>query len=162
MTKATIEKITKSRCGLCGNARKKLTKTACCGNWICDDEGNYVIFSYARNCCSRNHRRFTLCPHHHEEKHKGDWTTCKECVADFSNTPEMCAWYGTNGYNFKKMPKPPAFKPTYCSKCDKRIVLPDGGYSDLCGVIRHDTEACDITEEERKKIIADYKSKEHN
>lgn len=27
----------KPRCGLCGKT-KNLTKTECCGNWICDDE----------------------------------------------------------------------------------------------------------------------------
>ncbi len=39
------------RCGLCGKT-KKLTKTECCDQWICDDEDKYVIFSYARNSCS--------------------------------------------------------------------------------------------------------------
>lgn len=49
-----------NRCGLCGK-KKNLTKTDCCGNWICDDEHKYVIFSYARNSCHRNHNRYTLC-----------------------------------------------------------------------------------------------------
>jgi hypothetical protein len=48
-----------ARCGLCGKT-KNLTKTECCGTWICDDEHKYVVFSYARNSCSRNHRRYTL------------------------------------------------------------------------------------------------------
>ena len=30
----------KPRCGLCGK-RGNLTKTECCGQWICDDEDNY-------------------------------------------------------------------------------------------------------------------------
>jgi hypothetical protein len=60
----------KPKCGLCGKTRK-LTKTECCGQWICDDEGKYVIFSYARNSCSRNHRRFTLCGYHYTEEHEG-------------------------------------------------------------------------------------------
>jgi hypothetical protein len=42
----------KPRCGLCGKT-KKLTKTECCGEWICDDEDKYVLFSYARNSCYR-------------------------------------------------------------------------------------------------------------
>src|ERR1039458_3867900 len=42
------------RCGLCGK-KGKLTRTECCGQWICDDEDNYVVFSYARNSC---HRKF--------------------------------------------------------------------------------------------------------
>src|SRR3989338_8005647 len=57
----------KPRCGLCGKTRN-LTKTECCGNWICDDEHKYVIFSYARNSCYRNHRRYTLCGSHHAEE----------------------------------------------------------------------------------------------
>lgn len=32
------------QCGLCGST-KNLTKTECCGNWICDDEDEYVLFS---------------------------------------------------------------------------------------------------------------------
>ena len=51
------------RCGLCGKT-KNLTKMECCGNWICDDEHKYVMFSYARNSCHRNHLRYTLCGYH--------------------------------------------------------------------------------------------------
>jgi hypothetical protein len=58
----------RSRCGLCGST-KNLTKTEFCGNWICDDEHTYVMFSYARNSCSRNHSRYTLCSFHHNEGH---------------------------------------------------------------------------------------------
>lgn len=47
------------RCGLCGKT-KKLTKTECCDNWICDDEDQYRLFSFAHNSCRRNHRRYTL------------------------------------------------------------------------------------------------------
>jgi len=32
-------------CGLCG-ATNNLTKTDCCGQWICDDEDQYELFSY--------------------------------------------------------------------------------------------------------------------
>jgi hypothetical protein len=53
-----------ARCGLCGK-KGKLTRTDCCGQWICDDEDKYVMFSYARNSCHRNHRRYTLCGYHH-------------------------------------------------------------------------------------------------
>src|SRR5512136_2648141 len=55
------------RCGLCGKT-KKLTKTECCNQWICDDEDKYVLFSYATNSCLRNHRRYTLCGYHHFEE----------------------------------------------------------------------------------------------
>jgi hypothetical protein len=60
----------KPRCGLCGK-RGKLTKTECCDQWICDDTENYVLFSYARNSCARNHGRYTLCAHHYNEGHQG-------------------------------------------------------------------------------------------
>jgi hypothetical protein len=33
------------RCGLCGK-RGRLVRTECCGQWICDDEDSYVLFSY--------------------------------------------------------------------------------------------------------------------
>lgn len=114
------------KCFICG-ATKNLVRTECCGKWICDDEDKYVPFSYARNSCHRNHRRFTLCAYHHDNGHKGDWKTCKECreMAE----PEMVAWYGTNEYNWEKMPNPPKFKPTKCFKCGKIINLPQGGYS---------------------------------
>jgi len=142
------------KCGLCGK-QKNLIKTDCCGNWICNDENEYKMFSYARNSCSRNHRRFTLCGYHEAEGHKGDWKTCKKCLKSFE--PEMYVWYGTNEYNFEKLENPPKFKPTYCSKCGQRIILPDGGFSNLCGVYR--CENCEITNEEREKIIKDYNKK---
>jgi hypothetical protein len=116
----------KPRCGLCGKTRN-LTRTECCGNWICDDEHKYVLFSYARNSCHRNHRHYTLCAHHHAEGHKGDWKNCAECRRGMET--EMYVWYGTNEYNFEKLPNPPAYEPTRCSKCGAVIVLADGGYS---------------------------------
>jgi hypothetical protein len=94
----------KPRCGLCGKT-KNLIKTDCCGNWICDDEHNYVMFSYARNSCQRNHDRYTLCSYHHHEKHEGDWKTCKECLQSFET--EIYVHYGTNEYNFEKLENPP-------------------------------------------------------
>ena len=72
------------RCGLCGK-QAELVKTECCGQWVCNDEGNYVLFSYARNSCSRNHRRFTLCGSHHTEGYSGDWQTCPECRESFDD-----------------------------------------------------------------------------
>ncbi|MBU2233951.1 hypothetical protein KJ627_03785 [Patescibacteria group bacterium] len=142
-------------CGLCGKKKNPRYKTECCGNWICDDEENYVMFSYSRKHCSRNHRRFTLCGHHHAESHSGDWKTCKECYKDFEHELEMYVWYGTNEYNFEVLPNPPEFKPTYCSKCGKRLILPDGGFSTLCEVYRCDE--CGISPAEREEIINDYK-----
>ncbi len=63
-------RIDTKRCGLCGKAAK-LTKTHCCDKWICDDEDKYVLFSYARNSCLRNHRRYTLCAYHYVGHFRG-------------------------------------------------------------------------------------------
>lgn len=116
----------KQRCGLCGKTRD-LTKTDCCGGWICDDEHKYVIFSYARNSCHRNHSRYTLCGYHHNEGHEGDWKDCDECRRSFET--EIYVWYGTNEYNFEKLLSPPPFEPTHCSKCGVVINLGTDGYT---------------------------------
>lgn len=118
----------KPRCGLCGKTRK-LTKTECCANWICDDEDKYVIFSYARNSCHRNHSHYTLCAYHHTEEHGGNWKECAKCSSSFRT--EIYVWYGTNEYNFEKLPNPPAYEPTKCSKCGAIIVLSEDAYSSL-------------------------------
>lgn len=115
-------------CGLCGNT-KNLIQTECCGHWICDDEGDYVLFSYARNSCHRNHRRMTLCGIHAAEGHEGRWQDCPQCRDSFPT--EMYVWYGTNEYNFEVLPNPPAYEPTLCDRCGTVISLADGGYSTL-------------------------------
>ncbi|MBN2086743.1 hypothetical protein JW758_00170 [Candidatus Peregrinibacteria bacterium] len=127
-TRRTRKSISKDipRCGLCGNT-KNLIKTECCNNWICDDQDEYVMFSYARNSCSRNHDRYTLCGFHFNEGHEGNWQDCKKCRDAFE--PEMYVYNGTNEYNFEKLKNPPAFEPTRCSKCNEIIILGDGGYS---------------------------------
>lgn len=114
------------RCGLCGK-KGKLTKTECCGQWVCDDEESYVLFSYARNSCSRNHRRYTLCGFHFNEGHAGGWQDCKKCRKDFKT--EIYVHFGTNEFNFEKLANPPAFEPTRCTKCTKVIKLAEEGYS---------------------------------
>ena len=114
------------RCGLCGKG-KNLTKTKCCGQWICDDEDQYVMFSFAKNSCHRNHRRMTLCGYHHIEGHSGGWEECRECREGFE--PEMYVYYGTNDYNFEKLENPPAYEPTKCSRCGATIILAEDGYS---------------------------------
>jgi ribosomal protein L32 len=116
----------KPKCGLCG-ATANLTKTECCSNWICDDEDQYVLFSYARNSCYRNHTRQTLCGFHYNEGHAGDWQSCGECRDNIET--EMYVYYGTNEYNFEKLENPPDYEPTRCSKCNAMIVLSEGGYS---------------------------------
>jgi len=129
MAKAKAKRKTRSnarRCGLCGETGN-LTRTECCGNWICDDEDQYVLFSYARNSCHRNHRRYTLCGSHHAEGHSGDWKDCPKCRQSVET--ELYVWYGTNEYNFEKLENPPEYKPTKCSTCGKVIELGAGGYS---------------------------------
>ena len=116
----------KPSCGLCGK-KTKLTQTECCGNWICDDADKYVMFSYARNSCYRNHDRYTLCSYHHNEGHKGHWKDCEECKQSFKT--EIYVWYGTNEYNFEVLDNPPAYEPTKCSTCGIIINLGTDGYS---------------------------------
>ena len=115
-----------ARCGLCGKSGR-LIRTECCGNWICDDEAEYVPFSYARNSCARNHGRFTLCGYHNVEEHAGDWRDCAECREAFET--EMYVYYGTNEYNFDVLENPPKFEPTLCTGCGKRISLGEDAYS---------------------------------
>jgi len=116
----------KPKCGLCGKT-KNLTKTECCDELICDDEDTYVMFSYGRNSCHRNHRRFTLCGSHYAEGHSGQWKKCSECRDGIET--EMYVYYGTNEYNFEKLENPPAYEPTKCIKCDAIIKLGEDGYS---------------------------------
>lgn len=145
-TKKSVGK--KRVCGLCGNTRKRLTKTDCCGKWICDDEDEYVMFSYARNSCSRNHRRYTLCGFHSVEEHEGDWKTCKECRESFDT--EDYVWYGTNEYNFEILPNPPEFKPTRCGQCDRVIHRGNDGYTSL----PDGTFLCEQCGEEHMHVLA--------
>ncbi len=119
-------KTAQPKCGLCGISAN-LTQTECCGNWICDDEEQYVLFSFARNSCQRNHDRYTLCSYHHNEGHPGRWQDCTKCRSDFET--EMYVYYGTNEYNFEKLESPPAYAPTKCSRCGKVIKLGEDGYS---------------------------------
>ena len=115
------------RCELC-EKRGKLTKTECCDQWICDDEDKYVLFSYSRNSCHRNHRRYTLCGYHYNEGHDGnDWQSCQKCRESFET--EMYVWYGTNEYNFEKLKDIPPYEPTRCAKCNTIIKLAEDGYS---------------------------------
>jgi len=110
-----------------------LTKTPCCGNWICDDADQYVLFSYARNSCYRNHSRYTLCGYHYAEDHPGDWKTCPQCREDFEKT-ERYVYFGTNEYNFEKLENPPDYEPTRCAECNRVIHLGAEGYTVEPGV----------------------------
>ncbi|PSN13686.1 hypothetical protein C7293_14855 [filamentous cyanobacterium CCT1] len=114
------------RCGLCGGTTN-LTKTECCDNWICDDEDQYVMFSFAHNSCYRNHRRYTLCGGHYVEDHLGSWKDCEACKELFET--EMYVYYGTNEYNFEKLKNPPKYDPTRCETCNRIIRLGYDAYS---------------------------------
>jgi hypothetical protein len=116
------------RCGLCGKT-VALTKTECCGQWICDDADKYVMFSYSRDSCYRNHARFTLCGYHHSESHDGTWLSCARCHSELDT--EDYVHFGTNEYNFQKLADPPSYESTRCSKCSVIIVRSEGGYSTL-------------------------------
>lgn len=119
------EKI-RERCGICGRAGK-LTRTPCCDQLICDDTDKYVLFSYARNSCYRNHEKFTLCSHHYHENHEGDWQTCEKCKNDLDT--EMYVYLGTNEYNYEVLKNPPEYEPTKCVKCGKIIRRGQEAYS---------------------------------
>lgn len=93
----------KPTCGLCGSS-KKLTKTECCDNWICDDEDSYVLHSFARNSCYRNHDRYTLCGFHYHNNHSGEWQDCKACKDAFDLSDYVDR--GTNAYNFEVLKDP--------------------------------------------------------
>lgn len=142
----------KPSCGLCGK-KTKLTKTDCCGNWICDDADKYVMFSYARNSCYRNHDRYTLCSYHHHEGHKGHWKDCEECKQSFQT--EIYVGYGTNEYNFEVLENPPAYEPTTCTRCGKVINLNMDGYS-----TSRDGYSCEpCTDIQMKERIKEIKKK---
>jgi hypothetical protein len=128
----------KPRCGLCGKT-SNLTKTLCCDQWICDDADQYVMFSYARNSCYRNHNRYTLCGYHYTEGHEGKWKDCPECREAFET--EIYVYYGTNEYNFWVLEDPPEYEPTRCQECNEIIVLSEGGYS-IKGVGKYYCSKC--------------------
>ncbi len=143
----------KPRCGLCGKTTN-LIQTDCCGNWICNDAHEYVIFSFARNSCYRNHDRFTLCSYHHTEGHKGNWEDCVNCRQSFKT--EIYVWYGTNEYNFEKLENPPSYNPTKCSRRGIVIKLGTDGYSQLGD--QYWCEKCGLIE--RKKKIQEHRKKQ--
>ncbi|MBK9386543.1 MAG: hypothetical protein IPN34_17155 [Planctomycetes bacterium] len=128
LDQAPKKKAERPRCGLCGKTAN-LTKTTCCGHWICDDATSYRAFSYARNSCWVNHTRRTLCSAHHGAKHEGRWQDCAKCRAEYQT--EDYVEFGTNKYNFEKLENPPSFKPTSCSRCRRVIVRAKDGYSQI-------------------------------
>ncbi|KAG8698387.1 hypothetical protein FRC08_005963 [Ceratobasidium sp. 394] len=113
-----------SYCGLCGQSDGPLMKTRCCNRTICDDQGNYQMFSYSQASCARNHDRYTRCCYHFNEGHGGDALSCEKCDNDHEG--ETATWYLTNNFNFLEdveRANPPSFAPTKCSKCGQPIKL---------------------------------------
>lgn len=108
------------KCGLCGN-RDNLIKTECCNNWICNDEDQYVPFSFDNNSCYRNHDRHTICGIHYNEEHSGKWQDCQECKDMYE--VEMYVYFATSNYNFAPLEDPPTYDPIKCYKCSKIIKL---------------------------------------
>ncbi|GAO98036.1 hypothetical protein Cva_00679 [Caedimonas varicaedens] len=111
------EKLFKPWCGLCGSTEKRLTKTECCQNWICDDAHTYQVFSYANNSCYRNHDCYTLCAAHYHEGHTGRWQDCQQCRDSF-DVPYY-TYCGTNKYNFDVLNNPEKYTIS-CTHCDFR------------------------------------------
>ncbi|CAG9461829.1 unnamed protein product [Pedinophyceae sp. YPF-701] len=110
-------------CTMCGSTRK-LKRLECCGEWICDAQDDYVMFSYSRDFCDRNHERYTRCASHANDKHRGDWRTCKEC-ASLGEDDLGRNWHATCGYNFvppleKDCPKGEMLTET-CVECKRRL-----------------------------------------
>ena len=131
------------QCGLCGARKGPLMRTECCNKLVCDDEDSYVLMSYSREHCSRNHRRYTLCASHHEEKHKGKWQNCEKCKHD-SRLPDGAVNYdwavraGNNPdhpykFNFEedamKFDWEEEVKYPCCHKCQRGIDTWMDGYS---------------------------------
>jgi hypothetical protein len=133
------------RCGLCGK-RDRLTQTECCQQWICDDAHTYALFSYARNSCYHNHGRFTLCGFHYHERHRGEWKTCEPCRRAFAT--ELYVYFGMNAYNFERLENPPAYEPTLCSVCQRRIRLGEDSYGTRAG--RHICWSCGEAERSKR------------
>lgn len=123
------------KCGLCGK-KQNITLTECCNNLICDDEHTYILFSYANNSCSHNHRTGTLCAYHYQEGHVGKWQQCDTCKSDFS--PEMYYYYAMSDYNFEKPQTPLTYVPVQCHKCHKNIQI---GFEDC--VLTNNGHGCE-------------------
>eukprot|EP01029_Cantina_marsupialis_P004276 TRINITY_DN1430_c0_g4_i1.p1 TRINITY_DN1430_c0_g4~~TRINITY_DN1430_c0_g4_i1.p1 ORF type:complete len:263 (-),score=43.21 TRINITY_DN1430_c0_g4_i1:210-998(-) len=120
----------KKACIICGSKRN-LTLTECCGMPVCDNEDEYVMFSYSREFCIRNHSRYTLCGFHATEGHDGDWRECSKCFDDLRG--EAISWYGTNGWNCTPMLEKDIKKDDMlsekCVHCGGRIMTGFEGHS---------------------------------
>ena len=84
----------KRQCGLCGNTRK----LTCCNNWICNDERNYIPFSYFSSCY-RDHSRYILCASH-PSLHFSHVFQSPSCFSTWL-TEFQIKVFSTNSFNFR-------------------------------------------------------------
>lgn len=111
------------RCAVCGKANRPLKRSECCDQPLCLLGDVFV----SKQCCWARHGRYTLCNHHFNEGHAGEWKTCRSCRTDFET--EMYVWYGTNEFNVEKLEDPPAYQPKKCARCGVAIALSRDAYS---------------------------------
>jgi len=116
-------------CAVCGKTGK-MALSACCNKPMCV-EAPKRSKRYRNKSCYEGHARYTLCASHHTEGHSGDWKNCRKCIE--SCEAEMYNWYGTNEYNFDKLPKLLEYEPAICKHCGKVISLVNDGYSGFKG-----------------------------
>jgi len=117
------------KCFVCGATESEvdIQLTECCGAPICDNEGEYQMFSYSRDFCARSHSRYTRCAAHSNEGHSGDWRECERCDENMGGggANEARCWYSTNGFNLtpgleSRMPQGMNITKG-CDGCGKRI-----------------------------------------
>jgi hypothetical protein len=112
------------KCGICGKA-ENIIQTPCCKNDICTDEHIPYYLNEPDNC-SQRHNRNTICGHHYNYKHEGQWQNCEKCKNSLMT--EIYVWYGTNKFNFVKLDKLPKYELTVCCRCKSRIKLGEEGF----------------------------------
>lgn len=125
-------------CGICGE-RNNLVRTSCCGNILCDNQEEYVLFSYSRKFCVRSHDRYTMCSFHKSEGHRSeDWRQCNQCKEQLTSETDKegrpaRVWHSTNGYNFTPMLESDYRKGSMitagCGECGNRVATGFEGYS---------------------------------
>lgn len=106
-------------CAICAG-QKNLERADCCGNWICNNEKDYQLYSYSRHFCSRSHRMYTCCGSHHAEGHKGDWRSCEPCTDRLGGA----RYYATNVYNVTpalESPRGSTMVTAACTRCGVRV-----------------------------------------
>jgi hypothetical protein len=123
------------KCFICGAGQDevKLGFTECCNASVCDNEEEYVMFSYSRDLCKRSHSRYTSCGFHHTEGHEGDWRVCSKCP-NSGEGGNSRSWYATNGFNVTPVLEADIPQGSHITKpCDgcKRRITPG-----------HDGETC--------------------